>query len=199
MAGYTILSVAGYAPDFVRHSALEGWALPPDVKIEATGQILERLEKGCRRRTGRGIARSDPGGGASDLAVRGRAQSRDAVAGAARCHHRGGRLPPRRGPRASAAGGDCSRWVTAGERRLVGAAAFARLRAAQAAVSRRVAVTKRFCCAVLMLAARRLRDATTAGACAAAAQNRHRWPHLAAAIDADAKRSDHEPDSKTRC
>src|SRR6267154_6525448 len=33
MAGYTILSVAGYAPDFVRHSALGGWALPPDVKI----------------------------------------------------------------------------------------------------------------------------------------------------------------------
>src|SRR5271170_7834080 len=31
MAGYTILSIAGYAPDFVRHSALESWALPPDV------------------------------------------------------------------------------------------------------------------------------------------------------------------------
>jgi len=45
MAGYTILSVAGYAPDFVRHSALEGWALPPDVKIEATGQILSALRR----------------------------------------------------------------------------------------------------------------------------------------------------------
>jgi hypothetical protein len=45
MAGYTILSVAGYAPDFVRHSALEGWALPPDVKIEATGQILGALRR----------------------------------------------------------------------------------------------------------------------------------------------------------
>src|SRR5450755_255978 len=45
MAGYTILSVAGYAPDFVRHSALESWALPPDVKIEATGQILSALRR----------------------------------------------------------------------------------------------------------------------------------------------------------
>src|ERR1700721_3087798 len=35
LSGFTILSVAGYAPDFVRHSALDGWALPPDVKIES--------------------------------------------------------------------------------------------------------------------------------------------------------------------
>ena len=45
MAGYTILSVAGYAPNFVRHSALESWVLPPDVKIEATGQILSALRR----------------------------------------------------------------------------------------------------------------------------------------------------------
>jgi len=45
MAGYTILSVAGYAPDFVRRSALASWALPPDVKIEATGQILSALRR----------------------------------------------------------------------------------------------------------------------------------------------------------
>jgi len=45
MAGYTLLSVAGYAPDFVRHRALAGWALPPDVKIEATGQILSALRR----------------------------------------------------------------------------------------------------------------------------------------------------------
>ena len=45
MAGYTILSVAGYAPDFVRHSALKGWALPADVKIEATGQVLSALRR----------------------------------------------------------------------------------------------------------------------------------------------------------
>src|SRR5438552_13512510 len=38
MSGYTILSVAGYAPNFVRHIALEGWALPSDVKIASTGQ-----------------------------------------------------------------------------------------------------------------------------------------------------------------
>jgi hypothetical protein len=45
MSGYTILSVAGYAPEFVRHSALEGWALPADVKIESTGQILSALRR----------------------------------------------------------------------------------------------------------------------------------------------------------
>src|ERR1700727_3979073 len=43
MTGYTILSVAGYAPEFVKHSALAGWALPGDIKIEATGQILSAL------------------------------------------------------------------------------------------------------------------------------------------------------------
>jgi hypothetical protein len=45
LAGFTLLSVAGYAPDFVRHSALEGWALPPDVKIEQTGQVLSALRR----------------------------------------------------------------------------------------------------------------------------------------------------------
>jgi hypothetical protein len=45
MSGYTLLSVAGYAPDFVRHSALPGWALPSDVKIEATGQVLSALRR----------------------------------------------------------------------------------------------------------------------------------------------------------
>ncbi|MDB6087433.1 MAG: hypothetical protein JWN85_217 [Gammaproteobacteria bacterium] len=45
MSGYTIVSVAGYAPDFVRHWALAAWPLPPDVKIEATGQILSALRK----------------------------------------------------------------------------------------------------------------------------------------------------------
>jgi hypothetical protein len=46
LTGYTILSVAGYAPDFVKHSALAAWApLPADVKIEATGQILSALRR----------------------------------------------------------------------------------------------------------------------------------------------------------
>jgi hypothetical protein len=45
MAGYTILSVAGYAPNFVRHSALGAWTLAPDVKVEATGQILSALRR----------------------------------------------------------------------------------------------------------------------------------------------------------
>jgi hypothetical protein len=45
MAGFTILSVAGYAPNFVRHSALGSWPLPPDVRIEFTGQILSALRR----------------------------------------------------------------------------------------------------------------------------------------------------------
>ncbi len=45
MTGYTVLSAAGYAPEFVRHSALQGWALPADVKIEASGQILSALRR----------------------------------------------------------------------------------------------------------------------------------------------------------
>jgi hypothetical protein len=45
LAGYTVLSVAGYAPQFVRHSALEAWALPADVRIEPTGQILGVLRR----------------------------------------------------------------------------------------------------------------------------------------------------------
>jgi hypothetical protein len=45
MAGYTVLSAAGYAPEFVRHSALQGWALPTDAKIEASGQILSALRR----------------------------------------------------------------------------------------------------------------------------------------------------------
>ena len=43
--GYTILSVAGYAPEFVKHAALATWTLPSDVKIEATGQILSALRR----------------------------------------------------------------------------------------------------------------------------------------------------------
>ena len=45
LAGYTILSSAGYAPDFVKHSALSAWALPADIKIETTGQILSALRR----------------------------------------------------------------------------------------------------------------------------------------------------------
>lgn len=45
LAGYTIVSVAGYAPEFVRHQALKAWALPADVKIEASGQILSALRR----------------------------------------------------------------------------------------------------------------------------------------------------------
>jgi hypothetical protein len=45
LAGYTLLSVAGYAPEFVRHSALKAYTLPADVKIEATGQVLSALRR----------------------------------------------------------------------------------------------------------------------------------------------------------
>jgi hypothetical protein len=45
MAGFTILSVAGYAPDFVRSSALAGWALPADVKITVAPLVLSALRR----------------------------------------------------------------------------------------------------------------------------------------------------------
>lgn len=44
LAGYTILSIAGYAPSFVRN-ALKDWALPQDVKIAPTGQVLSALRR----------------------------------------------------------------------------------------------------------------------------------------------------------
>jgi len=44
-AEYAILSVAGYAPEFIRHSALQAWSLPPDVRIESTGQLLSALRR----------------------------------------------------------------------------------------------------------------------------------------------------------
>jgi hypothetical protein len=45
LAGFTLLSTAGYAPAFIRDSALQHWALPPDVRIEATGQVLSALRR----------------------------------------------------------------------------------------------------------------------------------------------------------
>jgi hypothetical protein len=45
LSGYTLLSDAGYAPQFVRHAALEAWPIPADVKIVASGQILSALRR----------------------------------------------------------------------------------------------------------------------------------------------------------
>src|SRR5215472_16755684 len=45
LAGITIVSTAGYAPEFVRHSALEAWPLAGDVRIESTGQVLSALRR----------------------------------------------------------------------------------------------------------------------------------------------------------
>lgn len=45
LGGYTIVSVAGYAPEFVRHAALKAWTLPADLKIEASGQVLSALRR----------------------------------------------------------------------------------------------------------------------------------------------------------
>jgi hypothetical protein len=43
--GWTVLTSAGYAPGFVRHTLLAEWPLPADVKIETTGQLLSALRK----------------------------------------------------------------------------------------------------------------------------------------------------------
>jgi hypothetical protein len=45
MSGYSLLSIAGYAPDFVRKYALADWALPADVKILQSAQVLSALRR----------------------------------------------------------------------------------------------------------------------------------------------------------
>jgi hypothetical protein len=45
MTGYSLLSTAGYAPEFIRHSVLAAWPLPAEVRIESTGQILSALRR----------------------------------------------------------------------------------------------------------------------------------------------------------
>jgi hypothetical protein len=45
LSGYTLISTAGYAPDFIKHAALAALSLPGDLKIESTGQILSALRR----------------------------------------------------------------------------------------------------------------------------------------------------------
>jgi hypothetical protein len=45
LSGLTIVSTAGYAPEFLRRAALQAWPLPRDVRIESTGQVLTSLRR----------------------------------------------------------------------------------------------------------------------------------------------------------
>ncbi len=45
LAGFTLVSTAGYAPVFITRAALPAWQLPRDVRIEATGQVLSALRR----------------------------------------------------------------------------------------------------------------------------------------------------------
>jgi phosphonate ABC transporter substrate-binding protein len=46
LAGFTVVSIAAYAPDFIRNVALARWGkLPADVKFSPTGQVLSALRK----------------------------------------------------------------------------------------------------------------------------------------------------------
>lgn len=45
LAGFTLVSTAGYSPAFIRGAALGKWPLPGDVRIEATGQVLSALRR----------------------------------------------------------------------------------------------------------------------------------------------------------
>ena len=105
LQGFTILSVAGYAPNFVRHVALEGWALPSDVRIESTGQILSALRRVAAGEPVAVLLDQSQAAALAEPAVRRRYQDRDAVCRAARCPGCGGRLAPAGGPCASAEGG----------------------------------------------------------------------------------------------
>ena len=199
MAGFTILSTAGYAPDFVRHSALEAWALPADVKIEPTGQILSALRRVAAGEPVAVLLDQTQAAALASLPFATRAFGRDAVSGAAGRHHCGGRLPPGRGPRTGPADGAAQDGTRSRERRHVGAIAFARLRSAEAAHPGCRAVIRRILSGLSMLAVAACATpppaATTPGACATEPSS---VAELAAAIELDAQRSDHEPDSKVR-
>ena len=200
MAGFTLLSVAGYAPDFVRHSALKGWALPADVKIEATGQVLSALRRAAG---GEPVAVLLDQTQASALATLPFAAELKAVTESPvhSCgHHRPGGLARDRGPCTHAQIRTAQDGTRRGKHRLTGASAFARFRRTQDAGANTVAVTRRPWCAILMVAA---------AACTARLRPPAPEPHaatptptsvdsLAAAIAADAKRSDHDPDSRIR-
>lgn len=45
LAGFTLVSTAGYARDFITRAALPSWPLPHDVHIEAAGQVLSALRR----------------------------------------------------------------------------------------------------------------------------------------------------------
>ena len=45
LAGFTLVSTAGYAADFITRAALPAWPLPRDVRIEASGQVLSALRR----------------------------------------------------------------------------------------------------------------------------------------------------------
>jgi hypothetical protein len=45
LAGYTIVSVAGYAPEFVRHSALQAWALPALRRVISGEKVVVLLDQ----------------------------------------------------------------------------------------------------------------------------------------------------------
>lgn len=45
LAGFTLVSTAGYATDFITRAALPSWPLPRDVQIEASGQVLSALRR----------------------------------------------------------------------------------------------------------------------------------------------------------
>ena len=45
LAGFTLVSTAGYSHDFITRAALPSWPLPRDVHIEASGQVLSALRR----------------------------------------------------------------------------------------------------------------------------------------------------------
>jgi hypothetical protein len=45
LAGFTLVSTAGYATDFITRSALPSWPLPAATRIEASGQVLSALRR----------------------------------------------------------------------------------------------------------------------------------------------------------
>ena len=97
LAGYTIVSVAGYSPNFVIHSALSAWQVPAAVKVEPVGQILSALRRVASGDQVAALLDQTQSVGASNAAICERLESGRAIPRRAGRHCRRRRQPATRG------------------------------------------------------------------------------------------------------
>ena len=105
LVGYTIVSVAGYSPNFVLHSALSAWQVPAGVKVEPVGQILSALRRVASGDQVAALLDQTQASALPTLPFAGDLKAVVQSPDAARCHHRGGRQPAARRTRQGVSGG----------------------------------------------------------------------------------------------